>query len=384
MTITIKIFYSLIHFKNLLICSFFIISSIQLSLAETTLETGKQTTRKHVILSIDGGGVRGVIPARILQEIEQRIKLPIYEVVDTISGNSTGGIIALGLVTPDETGTKAKYRAEDLVTLYRERSRDIFSKSLWHRVKTGFGTWGTKYEREALDKILDEKFGFNTLSNTLKNTLIFSYSLDFREGHLWSSAIAKTQPKKDFYLKDIAAATSAAPTYFAPARISNTQGNYCYKLINEAKQEVIVPTCIEADGGIFANNPAIMTVAFLLEQDPTLDRENLILISLGTGQVRRKSDQISLHQGGILNWLIDANVIDLILNATAEVSEWTATALGIPTYRIQVFLDPKEEGLDNVTPHNINSLLDKTEDYIKNNNDHINKICELLLNNRKM
>lgn len=374
----------MIQFKNILICSFFIISSTQLSFAETILETGKQTTRKHVILSIDGGGVRGVIPARILQEIEKRIKLPIYEVVDTISGNSTGGIIALGLVTPDENGAKAKYRAEDLVTLYRERSRDIFSKSLWHRVKTGFGTWGTKYEREALDKILDEQFGLNTLSNTLTNTLIFSYSLDFREGHLWSSSIAKTQPKKDFYLKDIAAATSAAPTYFAPARISNMQGNYCYKLVNEAKQEVIVPTCIEADGGIFVNNPAIMTVAFLLEQNPTLNRKNLILISLGTGQVRRKSDQISLHQGGILNWLIDANVIDLILNATAEVSEWTATALGIPTYRIQVFLDPKEEDLDNVTPDNIKSLLDKTEDYIKNNNEQINKICELLLSNRKM
>jgi patatin-like phospholipase/acyl hydrolase len=384
MTITIKIFYSLIHFKNILICSFFIISSIQLSLAETTLETRKQTTRKHVILSIDGGGVRGVIPARILQEIEERIKLPIYEVVDTISGNSTGGIIALGLVTPDKSGTKAKYRAVDLVTLYRERSRDIFSKSLWHRVKTGFGTWGTKYEREALDKILDEQFGLNTLSNTLKNTLIFSYSLDFREGHLWSSAIAKTQPKKDFYLKDIAAATSAAPTYFVPARISNTQNNYCYKLVNESKQEVIVPTCIEADGGIFANNPAIMTVAFLLEQNPALNRENLILISLGTGQVRRKSDQISLHQGGILNWLIDANVIDLILNATAEVSEWTAIALGIPTYRIQVFLDPKDEQLDDATPENIKTLLDKTEDYIKNNNEQINKICDLLLSNRKM
>ncbi len=71
--------------------------------------------------------------------------------------------------------------------------------------------------------------------------------------------------------------------------------------------------------------------------------------------------------GIIINWLLDANVIDLILNATAEISEWTATALGIETHRIQVFIDPQNEKLDDSAPKNIQMLIDRAEEYIKNN-----------------
>lgn len=77
------------------------------------------------ILSIDGGGIRGIIPALILAEIEQRTGKPICQMFDLIAGTSTGGILALGLTRPDDTGQPA-YRAEDLVRLYKTEGPVIF------------------------------------------------------------------------------------------------------------------------------------------------------------------------------------------------------------------------------------------------------------------
>ena len=69
------------------------------------------------VLSVDGGGVRGIIPALILAEIEDRTKRPIHQLFDLISGTSTGGILALGLTKPGSDGRVEK-SAMDVVRLY--------------------------------------------------------------------------------------------------------------------------------------------------------------------------------------------------------------------------------------------------------------------------
>ena len=132
-------------------------------ISRTALATGplgdtSSPQKQFVILSIDGGGVRGIVAARILHEIEKRTGKPIHQMVDLISGNSTGGIIALALVTPGVDGN-ARYSAMDLVALYQNRASEIFPRSYWHKIKTGVGLWGAKYDRAGLDKILEEKFG---------------------------------------------------------------------------------------------------------------------------------------------------------------------------------------------------------------------------------
>ena len=82
------------------------------------------------VLSIDGGGVRGIIPAIILAEIEKRTGKPIAGIFDLISGTSTGGILALGLTAPNENG-KPKFTASDLVEFYETRLNDIFNLSFF-------------------------------------------------------------------------------------------------------------------------------------------------------------------------------------------------------------------------------------------------------------
>ena len=85
------------------------------------------------ILSIDGGGIKGIIPALILAEIEQRSKKPISELFDLIAGTSTGGIITLGLTKPNLDG-KPEYQAADLVKLYENDGPKIFYQSLFRKI----------------------------------------------------------------------------------------------------------------------------------------------------------------------------------------------------------------------------------------------------------
>jgi patatin-like phospholipase/acyl hydrolase len=102
---------------------------IILSLQQASPEVkGPHNRKMFRVLSIDGGGVRGIIPARILVEIEKRTNKPIAELFDFIVGNSTGGLIALGLTTPD-ANNKPKYTAKNLLDLYLEDSKAIYSSS---------------------------------------------------------------------------------------------------------------------------------------------------------------------------------------------------------------------------------------------------------------
>ena len=84
----------------------------------------------HKILAIDGGGIRGIIPAIVLAEIEHRSGQAIVDLFDLIAGSSTGGILAMGLNTPDEQG-HPRFTAEDMIRLYEVEGSTIFSRSMW-------------------------------------------------------------------------------------------------------------------------------------------------------------------------------------------------------------------------------------------------------------
>lgn len=80
------------------------------------------------VLSIDGGGIRGIIPAMVLAEIEDRTGRPVAETFDLIAGTSTGGILALGLTLPGDNG-RPRYAAEELIGLYEEEGYGFASPS---------------------------------------------------------------------------------------------------------------------------------------------------------------------------------------------------------------------------------------------------------------
>ncbi|MEL6152794.1 MAG: patatin-like phospholipase family protein [Bacteroidota bacterium] len=320
-----------------------------------------QLNKQIRILSIDGGGVRGIIPARILQEIETRTSKRIHELFDLIVGNSTGGILALGLVTPDEKG-QAKFTAQDLVSFYQQNCPKIFSHSLWRKVSTGWGLWNPKYSRDNLDKILKEVLGNVKLSQTLKPAMITSYSLDQSLPHLWTTRRAKEAPNHNYYLRDIAGATSAAPTYFSPKVIQTSDGR----------------TLHEIDGGIWANDPEVTVVEELKAMGVSNLSTDVLMVALGTGKVALNKSAKDLKNAGIIGWLVNANLIDIMMSADSEWSESVATALFPQNYRLKVPIAPSLSAMDNSSQKNMNGLLKAAEACLKTQEEMIDKICKAL------
>src|SRR5437879_994464 len=109
------------------------------------------------VLSVDGGGIRGIIPALLLAAIEAQTKRPICELFDLIAGTSTGGIIALGLTKPGEGG-KPEKSASDVVKLYEEEGAEIFPQTFFTGLHIG-ALRGPKYPAAGIDATLEKYFG---------------------------------------------------------------------------------------------------------------------------------------------------------------------------------------------------------------------------------
>lgn len=138
------------------------------------------------ILSIDGGGIRWLIPALILQEIEHRTDRPIHTLFDLIVGTSTGGILAIGLTKPGKP-----LSAEALVALYRDEGNTIFDRSLLKRVRSLDGIADERYHEGPLEQILMRLFRAAQLKNTRCDLIITAYDIEQRTPYLFKSHQAR-------------------------------------------------------------------------------------------------------------------------------------------------------------------------------------------------
>ena len=210
------------------------------------------------ILSLDGGGIKGIFPAGILTFLEENCLdgQPIGDYFDLITGTSTGGILALGL--------GAGLTARALMDLYVNEGYRVFPPQqrrnglkLWRRLLRN------RYDRAALDELLQKTLGSKTLRDSRYRLLI--PATEARHG---DPAVYKTPHHPGYFLDgdkpmaEVAAATSAAPTYLEPV----LQDGY-----------------ILLDGGIWANNPTMMGLVEALTCF-TVERENIVVLSLGCGQ----------------------------------------------------------------------------------------------------
>ena len=315
------------------------------------------------VLSIDGGGVRGIIPARILQEIETRTNKPISKLFNIVSGTSTGGLLTLAITKPDGQGNP-EFSAEYLVRLYMERSKEIFAKpSIIRKIKTGFGLWGSKYDRAAYDEILLQIFKDNLLSQSLCPIFIPIYSLGNSKPFIASTYFAARNKENDFYLRDIAGAASAAPTYFDPKKFRSPNSTTIYQGV---------------DGGIYANNPELIGVTGVYLVHPSFEIGNIILLSLGTGDTV-KNNQNSGNDGDI-GWLKNKDIIGNMMDAESAIAETAVTAMlkNSNHFRLQLHLPNELAAMDNSSDSNLNALLEAAENFIQHNTHSIDNLCKKL------
>ncbi len=248
------------------------------------------------ILSIDGGGIRGIIPAEILAHLEKILQektctpnARLANYFDLVAGTSTGGILACLMLIRDSVNSRspeAKYPASKFVELYLDRGDEIFSLPLWHRIRTFGGVCGEKYPNDGLLEVLDDRLGKIMLSELLKPTLITAYDIKRRKAHFFCQHEA-SNPDRDFRVRDVARATSSAPTYFEVARVKSQSG-VAYPLI---------------DGGVYANNPTLCAYAearVSLCGNPTA--KDMVILSLGTGIVKESYSYKKAKDWGLLGW----------------------------------------------------------------------------------
>src|ERR671937_1203491 len=169
------------------------------------------------VLAIHGGGIRGIIPALILVEIEHRTQRRISDVFDLLAGASTGGIIALGLTKPGADGRPEK-SARDIVDLYEAEGATVFPKSLRQELHVS-AIRGAKYDPAGIERTLQKYFGETRLKDALKPVIVPSYDIEEQMPVFFKSESARANPDADFLMWQVARATSAAPTYFPPEKI---------------------------------------------------------------------------------------------------------------------------------------------------------------------
>lgn len=328
------------------------------------------------ILSIDGGGIRGIIPALVLAEFERRTGKRVCELFDLIAGTSTGGILALGLTKPKPNGVRGpQYAARDLAKFYENEGPRIFSSSLLHRILSLGNVLDNKYPNGPIEGVLAEFFGDAMLSDALTRVLIPSYEIELRSAFFFKSHKAtgetlregENQKDYDFPMRDVARATSAAPTYFEPELIERERN--AFALI---------------DGGTFANNPAMCALAEAICPE-RFGRKlgNVFMVSLGTGEQTLPLEYQTVKNWGLLGWaqpllsVVFHGVSDtvnyqanLILNAAKEKRH----------YRLQTRLEKGEPyKLDDTRPESIRALKNLARKLIEKHDREIDAICQKLL-----
>ncbi len=255
------------------------------------------------ILSIDGGGIRGIVPGVILECMERDFNIKVSEYFDMITGTSTGGILACAYLVPDENNPdQAKFTAREVVDLYFDRGGEIFDIPFFHRLRTGKGILDEKYPEKGLEKALDDYFGDCLLSELLKPTIITSYDVENRKGHFFRQHMAH-EAACNFKVKDICRATSAAPTYFECAKIAALSGDE-YALI---------------DGGVFVNNPALCAYSEV-RNFSKLTAKHMHILSLGTGHDMESYPYHKVKNYGKAQWIMPA--LDIMMSGAADVTHF--------------------------------------------------------------
>jgi len=289
------------------------------------------------VLAIDGGGIRGLIPALVLTELERRTGRRSFEMFDLIAGTSTGGILACALSAPDPLP------ASDLVELYTGEGPKIFDRSLFQRIRSADGLLDEKYDDAALDRALERFLEHKRLAETRPDLIVPSYDTALPGPYFFKTTKAKETPEADdFPLSIVARATSAAPTYFEAL---------------EAGDKALV------DGGVFATNPAMCALAEVLNQENVRPRD-VILLSLGCGQRTEKHSFDQIKDWGLVGWA--RPILDVVFDGVSDAVDYQLQRVLDPEryLRLQVELTLASDHLDDASEDNLAKLQAQAEELI--------------------
>ena len=337
------------------------------------------------ILSIDGGGIRGIIPAVILNYIEKELQrrtdnpnTTLIDYFDLVAGTSAGGILACYYLLPPMPGQESasRYFAADAVDMYALHGKDIFNRKFLRK-----GITREKYTAAGLEKVLKDCMGDTTLADSRKNCIITAYDATERKAVFFTSPEARKYEHRNYLMRDVARATSAAPVYFELAAIRSLGGAMMHLI----------------DGAVYAGNPTMC--AFVeackgnLSPQPFSEGEESFppseglrgayVVSIGTGKERKKYDYAKAKNWGAIGWA--RPMIDMLLSSSAEVVDYQmrqlfkAAGCSERYVRLEPEIGKASPDMDDASKQNIRHLKEAGEYFISENAEKLDQIVERLI-----
>lgn len=313
------------------------------------------------ILSLSGGGIRGIIPAMVLEELERRTGRPVCTMFDYIAGTSTGGILACMLAVPNQHG-QPRYSASRILECYLELGGAVFRRSLARRLRTLGGLTDARYSSRVLRQYLHEYLGNVRLSAALTRLVIPAYETRSASPYFFKSAFARPfgPDHENPPMKAAAMATAAAPTFFPPCQVGQ---NHCF-----------------VDGGLFANNPALCAYADARRAFP--EEQDFLVVSLGTGIHLQPFTCRQLRRRGLIGWV--SIILRMLQNSSTATVQYQMKTLIGPGYReFQIPLDRQSDDMDDASPKNLERLREAGQRLIQEKAGELAEVAQILMQHRR-
>lgn len=338
------------------------------------------------VLSIDGGGVRGIVAAKVLAEIERRTGKPISTLFDLVGGTSTGSILAASLtVASKENVEKPRFKAIDLVAFYHRYSRRIFPHMRFRQLRQLLpgGNNSGLYDPSHLEDVLQETLGDARMEDSLTNLMIPATDMqNFRP--IWIRHIRNQRDPENWctmLMRDAVRASTTAPTFF-PARYHHTQSD---PAIDAEGQLVSTQEHALIDGGFFAGNMPrrLLTQARKLASPD----HQIIVVHVGTGHTKVGLSPDEFNKLGplglvkkdkgalVVSLAVNMSILDTVNDMKDELDEHffsidgriDTTAPGAPN-----------DSLDDASEENLKALEFYAERLIKSRSEEIDHLCTIL------
>jgi len=316
------------------------------------------------VLSIDGGGVRGIIPSELLARIERETGKPISSLFDFIAGTSTGAVIALALTKPAEGDTgKPQFSAKDLVGFYERDSQLLFPPKSPNKDET-FLITQTRYSPDPPIHLFNQTFGKTGLEKSIIPVLVPTYNIKGKKPFFFKSWRRDTNR---YTMSEVAGAAVAAPGYFPPVKLS-------YQTQSTQKKR----TLVLVDGGVFANNPMRYAIENSYQIGDIL--KGLFLLSLGTGKTTSGKTNPSPSHWEESQWqtpLQKALFSDPPDNKENPEESTRETSSQI-TLRIEPVIPAENSAMDNAGAQNLLDLKNISEKILRQDSANFSKIIQIL------
>ncbi|PIA46440.1 hypothetical protein AQUCO_01500169v1 [Aquilegia coerulea] len=284
--------------------------------------------RMVTVLSIDGGGIKGIIPGAMLAFLESKLQeldgadVRIADYFDIVAGTSTGGLVTTMLTAPN-SDNRPLYAAKDINGFYVQQSPNIFPQN-------EINTTGPKYDGTYLRLLLEQMLGDLTIEQYLTNVIIPAFDVKLIQPTIFTTLPTSFDISGNTKLSDICLGTSAAPTYLPAHYFETVDSN------GNTREYNLV------DGGVAASNPTLIAMSLvsqeIINHNPDfsnikpMDCTRFLLISLGTGTAKWEERYTAnmVSNWSMNDWLVSNGstpLIDFYSNGQADMVDIHASVL---------------------------------------------------------